>query len=169
MIVGETKGIATVKWDANPVSDMIADAIIALLMHAQSSTASIRITSKPCCRRSDSERLPPSKKIREYEKSSDIVGHRLKLAFDLLCSHFEDVQQIIDLEHFKGEFIVSSDMNTSDTNDGTPDAMCIVTIEFGDSRAIDAKISVQSDDEKLASNVREHLSSLAQSATPIQI
>ena len=45
---GITPGIATVEWNASPVNDILADSIIALLMHAQSSAASIRITSKPC-------------------------------------------------------------------------------------------------------------------------
>ena len=45
---GITTGIATVEWNASPVNDILADSIIALLMHAQSSAASIRITSKPC-------------------------------------------------------------------------------------------------------------------------
>ncbi len=45
---GKTRGVAIVEWEASPEGDVIADAVVALLMHAQSSTASIRLTSKPC-------------------------------------------------------------------------------------------------------------------------
>jgi len=48
VIIGNTIGIATIEWDASPVNDLLADAIVALLMHSQSSAASIRMTSKPC-------------------------------------------------------------------------------------------------------------------------
>jgi cleavage and polyadenylation specificity factor subunit 3 len=36
IILGTSKGVATVKWEASPVGDVIADSVIALLMHAQS-------------------------------------------------------------------------------------------------------------------------------------
>ena len=147
---------------------MLADAVIALLMHAQSSTASIRITSKPCCRRSTTENQPPTKKTRE-DNTSNLVEHRLNLAFDLLRIHFEDVQSELDLNNYIGKFIVSSDLQDPDESDKMPEAICTVIIQFEDDSAMDAKISVESSDEKLASNIRDCLQSLTESAAPIQV
>ena len=42
------RGVAVVEWDASPANDVIADAVVALVMHAQTSAASIRLFSKPC-------------------------------------------------------------------------------------------------------------------------
>jgi Pre-mRNA 3'-end-processing endonuclease polyadenylation factor C-term/Beta-Casp domain/Zn-dependent metallo-hydrolase RNA specificity domain len=39
---------AIVEWEANPQGDVLADAIVALILQAQSCAASIRLTSKPC-------------------------------------------------------------------------------------------------------------------------
>jgi hypothetical protein len=45
---GLVRGMATVEWDASPTAGVIVDAVVALVMQAQSSAASIRFTSKPC-------------------------------------------------------------------------------------------------------------------------
>ena len=47
-VTAKRRGVAVVEWDASPANDVIADAVVALLMHAQTSAASIRLFSKPC-------------------------------------------------------------------------------------------------------------------------
>jgi len=75
VVVGKTPRIATVEWGASPMCDILADSVVALLMHAQSTPASIRMTSKPCNHTISSEETgdaedsssmeqPPSKKAR---------------------------------------------------------------------------------------------------------
>ena len=51
VVAGKTKGVVTVEWDCSPVGDVIADSLVALIMHAQSSAASIRLTGRPCSHR----------------------------------------------------------------------------------------------------------------------
>jgi len=46
---GKTRGIATIEWKASTVCDMLADSVVALLMHSQTSAASIRLAGEPCC------------------------------------------------------------------------------------------------------------------------
>eukprot|EP00584_Thalassiosira_punctigera_P005734 CAMPEP_0172534282 /NCGR_PEP_ID=MMETSP1067-20121228/6709_1 /TAXON_ID=265564 ORGANISM="Thalassiosira punctigera, Strain Tpunct2005C2" /NCGR_SAMPLE_ID=MMETSP1067 /ASSEMBLY_ACC=CAM_ASM_000444 /LENGTH=653 /DNA_ID=CAMNT_0013319059 /DNA_START=73 /DNA_END=2030 /DNA_ORIENTATION=- len=48
VVAGGTPGAVTVEWDCSSVGDVIADSVVALIMHAQSSAASIRLTSQPC-------------------------------------------------------------------------------------------------------------------------
>jgi Pre-mRNA 3'-end-processing endonuclease polyadenylation factor C-term/Beta-Casp domain/Zn-dependent metallo-hydrolase RNA specificity domain len=51
---------AIVEWEANPQGDVLADAIVALILQAQSCAASIRLTSKPCRHPRDDGSMPPS-------------------------------------------------------------------------------------------------------------
>jgi cleavage and polyadenylation specificity factor subunit 3 len=45
VVSGKSDNMVTLSWEASPVNDMLADACVALIMHAQSSSASIRISS----------------------------------------------------------------------------------------------------------------------------
>ena len=47
-VTAKRRGVAVVEWDASPANDVIADAVVALVMHAQTSAASIRLFSKSC-------------------------------------------------------------------------------------------------------------------------
>jgi hypothetical protein len=55
LVVEEQTGKAWVEWDAGPVSDMVADAAIALAIEAQTSPMALKLGSRPCC----AHRHPP--------------------------------------------------------------------------------------------------------------
>jgi len=46
---GLKRPTVTLEWGASPMSDMVADAVIALAMEAQSSPVTLKMTSTPCC------------------------------------------------------------------------------------------------------------------------
>ncbi|EJK73611.1 hypothetical protein THAOC_04753, partial [Thalassiosira oceanica] len=48
VVVGQTRGVVTVEWDCSAVGDVVADSVVALIMHAQSSAASVRLTAQAC-------------------------------------------------------------------------------------------------------------------------
>ena len=90
MSLKRKKGVAVVEWEASPAGDVIADALIALLMHAQSSAASIRLTSKPCRHsRSDEsqsdDEAPSSTKARS--DGEEVTESRLRFIKNALNSY----------------------------------------------------------------------------------
>lgn len=156
---GRTKGVATVEWDANPVGDLLADAIIALLMHAQGSAASIRITSQPCSHNKVKSEEPPLKKSRE----DNIIVHRLNLVFELLSNQFQDVES--SYEQYSGEFTIHTGMTDADGNE----IICTARVAFKDDQGTNAKIAVECVDGKVANNVRACLKNLTDAAAPIKL
>jgi hypothetical protein len=164
--VGKSRGVAIVEWEASPANDVIADAVIALLMHAQSSAASIRLTSKPCChpRAVEVEDEPSAKKPKTTAES------RLRLIRDALLDQFEKVEAVYDAGN-KATYEISIDCPFDSEvvlgEDGT--LPCIATVEFHDDLGIDATITVECEDKKLAHNVQECLRNLAAVAAPITV
>jgi hypothetical protein len=167
--VGARKGVAIVEWEASPAGDVIADSVVALLMHAQSSAASIRLTSKPCRHPRDLELNPRQapKKLRE-STDEDIIICRLRFIHALLREHFENVEATY--EGTKATFEIQTDAGLqSDVLDDEGKLSCCVRVEFLDKLGEDAKVSVECRDEKLATSIQECLRSATEAAKPIAL
>lgn len=162
--VGEKKGVAFIEWEASPANDVIADAIIALIMHAQSSAASIRLTSKPC-RHPRAAEDEPSNKISRDESTT--TTSRLKLIADSIKDQFEKVETVY--EGNSATYEITTDCG-HDTNaiseDGT--LVCNVKVEFEDERGNNALITVECEDTKLANNIKDCIRNLTSAAGPVQ-
>ena len=148
----------------------VADSVVALIMHAQSSAASIRLTGRPCSHRrkkareddGDEKQNDPKKTMEEHLRS---LHHALKDQF--LCVE-------ATYEAKKGTFEIKLDANSGANADGGMGdddgaVVCIATVEFESSLDDTAKVTVECDDEKLATNVRECLQNVATAAAPIAI
>ena len=167
--MGARKNIATVEWEASPADDVIADSVVALLMHAQSSAASIRLTSKPCRHPRDSDSDLASKKQRFGNKNDeDIVTSRFKLIFEILKEQFRHVEA--SYEGNKATFEIQTDAGLeSDVLDDEGKLVCTVNVEFLDQLGEDAKVIVESADEKLAKNVQACLNSIVSTANAVPL
>ncbi len=164
ILVGKTNGVAIVEWEASPAGDVIADAVIALLMHAQSSVASIRLTSKPCRhpRPSDDGSVPSNKKSR----AEDMTQSRLVLIKDTLKDQFETVEAVYEGNIGTFEITTDSGLESSAvTEDGV--LTCTAVVSFADNTGSVAEIIVECADQKLASHVQECLQGLAATLAPI--
>lgn len=167
MSVGTKKGVGIVEWEASPAGDVIADALIALLMHAQSSSASIRLTSKPCrhARPSEDDDEPSSKKAKS--DSEELTESRLRLIKDTLKDQFENVEAVYEGNVGTYEITSDSGLESGTVNeDGV--LTCNIKVAFDDDSGSCAEISVECPDQKLATNVRECLRNLAQTFAPIK-
>lgn len=165
-----------VEWEGSPAGDMIADAAIALLMHAQSSAASIRLTSRPC-RHSrpvnvpeDDERAQKSAK----EEADDDDGRsptevRLRCCHDLLKKSFKDIEAVYDVSSASFEFKLDAPLESGIELDEDGTITCNVKVEFPDERGLDALITVECKDKKIASNIQTMLRNLARTLAPIPI
>jgi hypothetical protein len=163
-------GVVTVEWDCSSVGDVIADAVVALIMHAQSSAASIRLTGRPCSHR--------RKKLRDGEKEEEDMKKRteeyLRASYQALKDQFLFVEATYEAN--RGSFEIKIDAtNTNNAirgrggeteDDGAVVCNAIVEFENGLEEGT-AKITVESDDEKLASNVRSCLQNVATALAPI--
>lgn len=169
VILGKTEGVAIVEWEASPAGDVIADAMIALLMHAQSSAASIRLTSKPCRHprpndnSNDQVQEPTTKKSRSEES---LVENRLRLIKDTLKEQFELVDVVYEGPTATFEITLDTGLESNVMNeDGS--LTCTAKVAFGDEEASIAEITVECTDNKLASNVRDCLRNLAATLAPV--
>lgn len=172
VIAGKTKGIATVEWDCSAVGDVIADSVVALIMHAQSSAASIRLTSKPCSHR--------QKKLKEDEAGeggeedvSKSTEECLRALHQALTDQFLTVEATYEAK--KGTFEIKIDANNGSKDkegeaaDDDGALVCTATVEFEEDLGGTAKITVESEDEKLATNVRACLQNVAVASAPISL
>ena len=188
VIAGKTKGVATVEWDCSPVGDVsefifhimpcnasalsltllllfplsVADSVVALIMHAQSSAASIRLTGRPCSHR--------RKKLREGDDQPSMEEH-LRALHQTLSDQFLSVEATYEAR--KGTFEVKLDakggVNDEGGEESNNEVVCTATVEFEDDLDATAKITVECEDEKLAGNVRECLQNVAAASAPISI
>lgn len=164
IILGETKGVAIVEWLASPAGDVIADSAVALLMHAQSSAASIRLTSKPCRHPRDPDADVQGKK---KSKATDSVMERLRFLYATLKDQFQNVEA--SYEGTRGVFEITTDSGLdADMSDEDGTLTCTVTIQLHGLSATAAQISVESRDEKLAANVRACLQHVVVATMPIE-
>ena len=167
VIAGKTKGVATVEWDCSAVGDVIADSVVALIMHAQSSAASIRLSSRPCNHR--------QKKLKEEEGSDDpkvTTEEYLRAVHQALSDQFLSVEAMYEAN--MGTFEIKIDANNNvkkegeaaaDDNDGA--LVCTAIVEFEEGLEGTAKVTVESEDEKLAANVRTCLTNVAAASAAI--
>lgn len=154
------------EWEASPAGDAIADSVVALIMHAQSSAASIRLTSKPCRHGRDSisdEDVEDNKKL----KADDVVGDRLRFVRSILLKQFEFVEACY--EGCTGTYEIVTDCGL---DAGVPleegKLHCRVTVEFDESSASCAKITVECPDRTMASNIQATIRSAITAAEPIE-
>ena len=168
VIAGKTKGVATVEWDCSSVGDVIADSVVALIMHAQSSAASIRLTGRPCSHR--------SKKQREEDSDPKVTTEEyLKALYQALSDQFLSVEAMYEAN--KGTFEINIDAKNDDKGDKEGEAaanddgalVCNATVEFEKDSDGTAKITVESEDEKLANNVRACLQGVAAASAAFAI
>ncbi len=161
---GKTRGVAIVQWKASSVGDIMADSVIALLMHAQSSAASIRLTSKPC----NHKRNPQTLSEEDGGEGPEQKRPRtlLRIFHDTLLEQFDSVEAAYEAR--KASFEISTDTRLDQVSlDDGKRLICNVEIEFDDGNDIDAKIKVECGDEKLGKNVQECLKNVTKSLNPI--
>eukprot|EP00934_Nitzschia_sp_Nitz4_P008826 Nitzschia sp. Nitz4//scaffold58_size112336//52644//55069//NITZ4_004031-RA/size112336-augustus-gene-0.23-mRNA-1//-1//CDS//3329554983//8816//frame0 len=167
--LGSLVGVARVEWEASPAGDVIADALIALLMHAQSSAASIRLTSKPCRHprtNGDSSSDEPSpKKSRQEETLSE---NRLRFIQDTLREQFAQVEAVFEGKTGTYEITTDTGLDTDITNEEGP-LTCSAKVAFSDDLASCAEITVECSDQKLAANVRDCIRAMAATLAPIPL
>jgi hypothetical protein len=163
IVVGEKRGIATVEWSASPVTDLLADSVIALLMHAQSSAASIRLTSKPCRHRSIKREIQdedqPSKKTKSIHHSF------LEGIKKMLSDQFESVQA--DIGEKSAVFELQTEVLLNSESGQQESMKCEVCVEFDDDSEMNMKLKVKCDDKKIAANIRDCIRSFADASRPI--
>lgn len=151
------------EWDCSSVGDVIADSVVALIMHAQSSAASIRLTSRPCSHR--------QKKLREDEGGEEdpkkTTEECLRALHQALTDQFLSVEATYEAN--KGTFEVKID--ATDGSDGEDDGApaCTATVEFDEGIDGAARVTVESEDEKLATSVRACLKNVAAASAPIAV
>lgn len=137
-------------------------------MHAQSSSASIRLTSKPCRhpRDIDSEVDEERKKIHKAD-DNDIVGSRLRFVRALLKEQFENVEAVY--EGYRGTYEIVTDAGLeAGVLDDEGKLKCFVTVECDDAYASIYKITVVCQDQKIAANVQTTLQNAFSAATAIK-
>lgn len=156
--------MATVEWEASPAGDVIADSVVALIMHAQSSSASIRLTSKPCRHPLDSV---DNEATAKKPKSDDLVGSRLRFMRTLLKERFQNVEAVYDGYTGTYEIVTDAGLETGILDDEGR-LKCIVTVEFDDAAASTAKITVDCEDRKIAANVQATLQNAAAALTSVK-
>jgi Pre-mRNA 3'-end-processing endonuclease polyadenylation factor C-term len=166
-----------VEWQASPAGDMIADSVIALIMHAQSSVASIRLSSKPCRHPNDnttglddaSELQQVTKKIKNETNNEtttttiqEVVQSRLRFVHALLKDQFQHVEAVYDSNIASFEIITDSglettldDDNEDDDNNGKKSLKCLITVEVDKFVGDRAQIKIECRDEKFAANLQK--------------
>lgn len=164
---GKSNGVAIVEWEASPAGDVIADSVVALLMHAQSSASSIRLTSKPCRHPRDPGlgEMESSKKQKAGE--SDIVRDRLRYMHALLSEQFQTVESVYESNKGSFEIITDSGLESGVLNEEGK-LTCSVTVEFDDASGSNAKVIVECLDSKLAKNIQEMLRNAVAAASVVQ-
>jgi len=183
---GDTDGMVSVQWEASPVGDVLADAVVALLMQAQSSTASIRLSGRPCRhgRRApetadeQQQQPPPNKKGRMEDVDDDAAAkegdNRNENVMGVLHSVLREQYERVELEWTDGEnkelggsFTITADSGVETEEGGL---VCTASVTFDEnSNDAAAKIAVECEDSKLATNVRDCLVSVATASAPLGI
>lgn len=135
-------------------------------MHAQSSAASIRLTSKPCRHPRDSDADSSDQKEKKPRSDEDVVVRRLRLFHAILREQFDSVEAVYEGSNAKFEIETDAGL-TADTLDDNGKLRCAVTIKILDRTGNDAKILVESKDQKMAQNVQDCLRGAVDAVTTI--
>ena len=164
--------MAIVEWDASPAGDVVADALIALIMHAQSSAASIRLSGKPCRHSRADEGVEKdiegdgsiAKKARLDDMS--LAQNRLQLIKDTLIDQFGKVEAVY--EGNNASFEIKTDTGFEAGVDKDDDQIsCKVYASFPDDCGGMAEIRVECSDKKLASNIQTCVRNLMKFTAPL--
>ena len=168
IIMGQQPRIVTVEWEASPAGDVIADAVVALIMHAQSSAASIRYTSKPCHRPRDISSSPTNEDetTQKKIKPDDLVSNRLRFIRSVLKEQFQNVEAVYDAYKGTYEIVTDTGFEATSTTDGA--LQCQVIVEFDNALASTAKITVECQDHKIASNIQTTLQNAITAAAAVR-
>lgn len=168
--VGRTQGVAVVKWEASPAGDIIADALIALIMHAQSSVASIRLSSKPCRHsRSTSDDESSNEETSSKKPRRDgmsLSESNLRFIRDTLKDQFEKVETVYEGNAATYEITTDTGVDTGIVQEDP--IICTVSVSFPDESGGIAEIKVECIDKKLAQNVHECLKNLNKAMSPLE-
>ena len=158
-----------VEWEASPAGDIIADAVVALLMHAQSSAAAIRLTSRPCRHSlpTGEDGEPARKRPREAGEESPTQS-RLRFLHNALQKQYELVEAVYDVNAGTFEIKLDTSLEAGATeDDGT--LLVSAKVEFEDETGNNAKITVESKDKKVAASVQECLQNLCTGLAPVSV
>lgn len=190
VIIGTKKGVVTVEWVASPAGDVVADSVIALIMHAQSSAASIRLTSQPCHHPREGVVLEENslKKVKvegddglakvkledeenlekvNVEKTNQLIDSRLRYVKHLLQEHFINVETVYEANQAVYEIETDACFD-SNFLDEVGKLKCTVKVEFDDALATTAKITVECVDKKIAMNVQDMLQNAIVTASAVK-
>jgi Pre-mRNA 3'-end-processing endonuclease polyadenylation factor C-term len=153
---------------ASPPGDVIADSVVALIMHAQSSSASIRLTSRPCRHPRDDE--PPDDEDAAKKQRSDAIDlakGRLRYLYFALKDQFEHVEATY--EGNLGTFEITTDSGLEGAElDDDGRLRCVVEARLEGNSASGAEIKVESKDSALAANVQACLRNIVAAFTPLE-
>jgi Pre-mRNA 3'-end-processing endonuclease polyadenylation factor C-term len=155
VIMGLQKRVVIVEWEASPAGDVVADSVVALIMHAQSSAASIRLTSKPCRHPRDDTPFDEEEEKKKM-KPDDLVYNRLRFIRAILWEQFQNVDAVY--EAYRGTYDIVTDAGLEPgVLDADGNLKFQVIVEFDDAFASTAKITVECPDQKIASNIQTTL------------
>jgi hypothetical protein len=148
---------------------LIADSVIALIMHAQSSAASIRLTSRPCRHPRDSTTDDQAQEKQKSEEDvHDPVESRLRFIHGLLKDQFANVEAVYEGRMANYEIVTDAGLEPSVLDDDGK-LQCSVKVEFEDIAGNDAKISIECRDQKMAANVQRTIRNAVEAAAPVKI
>lgn len=169
VILGQSKSQAIVKWEASLVGDIIADSVVALLMHAQSSVASIRLTSRPCRHPRDpmGKEEQSSKKLKGGDDGMD-VAERQRFLYTSLKDQFKSVEAVYEGSNVKFEITTDAGLE-ADVLDESGKLICTVDITFDEESTDAAYIKVECPDSKVAENVQACLRNIVSATVPINL
>ena len=162
--------MAIVKWKASPAGDVVADALIALIMHAQSSAASIRLSSKPCRHGrsfdASEDNITESKKAR-LDKTMTLTEDRLRLINETLEEQFGKVEAVYEGNTASYEIKTDTGLESGIVEENE-ELTCTVNVSFPDDNGGIAEIRVECLDKQLASNVQDCLRNLTRFTAPLR-
>lgn len=135
-------------------------------MHSQSSAASIRLSGRPCNHKRKKQREGA-----ENEDPQKAIEDHLRIMLQSLRDNFISVEATYEAK--KATFEITIDANTGNNvgADGEENQglVCTAIVAFENDLNDVAKITVESEDEKLATNVRDCLQNIAIASAPFAI
>eukprot|EP00536_Pseudo-nitzschia_multiseries_P003059 jgi/Psemu1/236353/estExt_Genewise1.C_430140 len=169
--IGRTERVAIIEWEASPAGDVVADALIALIMQSQTSAASIRLSSKPCRHGpgdggNDGDDGSLAKKARRGDDANS-TDTTLRLISDTLSNQFGKVETVYEGNAASYEITTDTGLESGLTEDTGGPLTCSVNVSFPDSSGGIAEIRVECLDKTLASNVQDCLRNLTKATAPL--
>eukprot|EP00537_Pseudo-nitzschia_pungens_P018082 CAMPEP_0172406292 /NCGR_PEP_ID=MMETSP1061-20121228/70105_1 /TAXON_ID=37318 /ORGANISM="Pseudo-nitzschia pungens, Strain cf. pungens" /LENGTH=734 /DNA_ID=CAMNT_0013141821 /DNA_START=63 /DNA_END=2267 /DNA_ORIENTATION=- len=166
--VGRTERVAIIEWEASPAGDVVADALIALIMQSQTSAASIRLSSKPCRHGpkdgdNDGDGSLAKKARRDDANSTEST---LRLINETLTNQFGKVETVYEGNSASYEITTDTGLESGLAEDAES-LTCSVNVSFPDQSGGIAEIRVECLDKTLASNVHECLRNLTKATAPL--